>query len=227
PADQLLWLPLRRRCTAALDAAEAALEETEVTGALVLGRESRSTGLKKWTALTQPLAAALALSIVQSALERIQAVEAESRRLENRHQGLRWRGPEEKQYPTVGGDSNQTHDEAWTLSNPLESRTWRDVQESLMSASASKRPREAIEGSYVDKKCPFTGGRSHPRRRIFTGVVTKMKRCSATSRDPQGLSALLMQKYQRLPEKRHTRTCSVHLSPCFRDVELEANIVTG
>ena len=37
-----------------------------------------------------------------------------------------------------------------------------------------KTPREAIEGTYVDKKCPFTGNVSI-RGRILSGVVTKMK----------------------------------------------------
>eukprot|EP00223_Ostreococcus_mediterraneus_P008298 CAMPEP_0179707418 /NCGR_PEP_ID=MMETSP0937-20121108/4850_1 /TAXON_ID=548131 ORGANISM="Ostreococcus mediterraneus, Strain clade-D-RCC2593" /NCGR_SAMPLE_ID=MMETSP0937 /ASSEMBLY_ACC=CAM_ASM_000575 /LENGTH=100 /DNA_ID=CAMNT_0021580717 /DNA_START=17 /DNA_END=316 /DNA_ORIENTATION=+ len=40
-----------------------------------------------------------------------------------------------------------------------------------------KTPREAIEGTYIDKKCPFTGNVSI-RGRILTGVVksTKMNR---------------------------------------------------
>ncbi|MCP5809932.1 hypothetical protein NL321_27705, partial [Klebsiella pneumoniae] len=37
-----------------------------------------------------------------------------------------------------------------------------------------KTPREAIEGTYIDKKCPFTGNVSI-RGRILTGVVQKMK----------------------------------------------------
>ncbi|KAG8137175.1 putative 40S ribosomal protein [Naja naja] len=37
-----------------------------------------------------------------------------------------------------------------------------------------KTPKEAIEGSYIDKKCPFTGNVSI-RGRILSGVVTKMK----------------------------------------------------
>ncbi|KAK8387705.1 hypothetical protein O3P69_018302 [Scylla paramamosain] len=37
-----------------------------------------------------------------------------------------------------------------------------------------KTPREAIEGTYIDKKCPFTGNISI-RGRILTGVVQKMK----------------------------------------------------
>ena len=37
-----------------------------------------------------------------------------------------------------------------------------------------KTPREAIDGTYIDKKCPFTGNVSI-RGRILTGVVQKMK----------------------------------------------------
>ena len=37
-----------------------------------------------------------------------------------------------------------------------------------------KVPKEAIEGTYIDKKCPFTGNVSI-RGRILTGVVHKAK----------------------------------------------------
>merc|ERR1712146_189107 len=37
-----------------------------------------------------------------------------------------------------------------------------------------KTPREAIEGSYIDKKCPFTGNVAI-RGRILTGVVHKAR----------------------------------------------------
>merc|ERR1712130_740082 len=37
-----------------------------------------------------------------------------------------------------------------------------------------KTPREAIDGSYIDKKCPFTGNVSI-RGRILTGTIVKMK----------------------------------------------------
>ncbi|PAA47067.1 hypothetical protein BOX15_Mlig014973g14, partial [Macrostomum lignano] len=85
-----------------------------------------------------------------------------------------------------------------------------------------KTPREAIEGSYVDKKCPFTGN-VHIRGRIFTGVVTKMKmqRTIVIRRD----YLHFVQKYQRY-EKRH-KNMSVHLSPCFRDVELGDIVTVG
>jgi len=83
-----------------------------------------------------------------------------------------------------------------------------------------KTPREAIEGSYIDKKCPFTGNVSI-RGRILTGVVQKMKmqRTIVIRRD----YLHYIRKYNRF-EKRH-RNMSVHLSPCFRDVE-NGDVVT-
>lgn len=74
-----------------------------------------------------------------------------------------------------------------------------------------KTPREAIEGTYIDKKCPFTGNVSI-RGRILTGVVQKMKmqRTIVIRRD----YLHYVKKYNRF-EKRH-KNMSVHLSPCFR-----------
>merc|ERR1712216_674522 len=62
-----------------------------------------------------------------------------------------------------------------------------------------KTPREAIEGNYVDKKCPFTGNVSI-RGRFITGVVktNKMKRSCIIRRD----FLHFRPKYQRY-EKRH------------------------
>uniref|UniRef100_A0A671G5Z7 Small ribosomal subunit protein uS17 n=1 Tax=Rhinolophus ferrumequinum TaxID=59479 RepID=A0A671G5Z7_RHIFE len=42
-----------------------------------------------------------------------------------------------------------------------------------------KTPKEAIEGTYIDKKCPFTDNVSI-RGHILSGVVTKMKMQRAT-----------------------------------------------
>ena len=73
-----------------------------------------------------------------------------------------------------------------------------------------KTPREAIEGAYVDKKCPFTGNVSI-RGRLLSGIVvsTKMKRTIVVRRD----YLHYVRKYNRY-EKRH-RNFSAHLSPCF------------
>merc|ERR1712012_1018135 len=85
-----------------------------------------------------------------------------------------------------------------------------------------KTPREAIEGHYIDKKCPFTGNVSI-RGRILSGVVTKMKmnRTIVIGRD----YLHYIRKYNRF-EKRH-KNMSVHLSPCFRDVNLGDVVTVG
>ncbi|KAF6264236.1 hypothetical protein COO60DRAFT_225581 [Scenedesmus sp. NREL 46B-D3] len=74
-----------------------------------------------------------------------------------------------------------------------------------------KTPKEAIEGHYIDKKCPFTGNVSI-RGRILTGVVksTKMTRTIVVRRD----YLHYIKKYARY-EKRHTNI-SAHISPAFR-----------
>lgn len=72
-------------------------------------------------------------------------------------------------------------------------------------------PSQAIAGSYIDKKCPFTGDVA-VRGRILTGIVckTKMQRTIVIRRD----YLHYIRKYSRF-EKRH-RNVSCHLSPCFR-----------
>jgi len=85
-----------------------------------------------------------------------------------------------------------------------------------------KTPREAIEGTYIDKKCPFTGN-VHIRGRILTGTIMKMKmqRTIVIRRD----YLHFVRKYKRF-EKRH-RNMSVHLSPCFRDVHIGDLVTIG
>merc|ERR1712066_529057 len=82
-----------------------------------------------------------------------------------------------------------------------------------------KTPREAIEGHYIDKKCPFTGNVSI-RGRILKGmcISTKMKNTIIVRRD----YLHYITKYQRF-EKRH-RNIPVHCSPAFR--VKEGDIVT-
>ena len=79
-----------------------------------------------------------------------------------------------------------------------------------MSASASRRP-SSLEGSYVDKKCPFTGNVSI-RGRILKALVisTKMKNTLVCRRD----YLHFVRKYKRY-EKRH-RNIAAHVSPAFR-----------
>jgi small subunit ribosomal protein S11e len=73
-----------------------------------------------------------------------------------------------------------------------------------------KTPAAAIEGNYVDKKCPFTGNVSI-RGRILKGriISTKMKRTIIVRRD----YLHYITKYRRF-EKRHTNI-AVHCSPAF------------
>eukprot|EP00033_Pygsuia_biforma_P000032 GCRY01000041.1.p1 GENE.GCRY01000041.1~~GCRY01000041.1.p1 ORF type:complete len:160 (+),score=41.18 GCRY01000041.1:56-535(+) len=83
-----------------------------------------------------------------------------------------------------------------------------------------KTPREAIEGTYVDKKCPWTGNVSI-RGRILRGVCVsnKMKRTVILRRD----YLHYIKKYSRF-EKRH-KNIAAHLSPCFMKCN-EGDIVT-
>ncbi|KAH7725474.1 40S ribosomal protein S11 [Aphelenchoides avenae] len=85
-----------------------------------------------------------------------------------------------------------------------------------------KTPRDAIEGTFIDKKCPFTGNVSI-RGRILTGVVVKnkMTRTIVIRRD----YLHFVKKYRRY-EKRH-KNMSVHCSPAFRDVALGDIVTVG
>ncbi|KAJ3283183.1 ribosomal 40S subunit protein S11A [Borealophlyctis nickersoniae] len=78
-----------------------------------------------------------------------------------------------------------------------------------------KTPREAIEGHYIDKKCPFTSATVNIRGRILSGVVTsnKMKRTIIIRRE----YLHYIPKYNRY-EKRH-KNLAAHLSPAFVGVE--------
>ncbi|CAL9135390.1 unnamed protein product [Musa textilis] len=85
-----------------------------------------------------------------------------------------------------------------------------------------KTPREAIEGTYIDKKCPFTGNVSI-RGRILAGTChsAKMNRTIIVRRN----YLHYVKKYQRqailvgsLYEKRHSNI-PAHISPCFRVTE--------
>lgn len=84
---------------------------------------------------------------------------------------------------------------------------------------AVKTPKAAIEGNYIDKKCPFTGNVSI-RGRILKGVVisTMMNRTIVIRRD----YLHYISKYRRF-EKRH-KNVTAHVSPCFR--VKEGDIVT-
>ena len=84
-----------------------------------------------------------------------------------------------------------------------------------------KTPETAINGTYIDKKCPFTGDVKITGG-IFKGVVLKMK---------QERTIVVMknyfhynQKYKRF-ERRNSKF-NVHLSPCFFGLIRVGDIVT-
>ncbi|KAL9716266.1 40S ribosomal protein S11-B [Leucoagaricus gongylophorus] len=84
-----------------------------------------------------------------------------------------------------------------------------------------KTPLEAMNGTYIDKKCPFTGQVSI-RGRILTGKVvsTKMTRTIIIRRD----YLHYIPKYNRY-EKRH-KNLAAHVSPAFR-VEVGDTVTVG
>eukprot|EP00467_Chlorarachnion_reptans_P020974 CAMPEP_0114509358 /NCGR_PEP_ID=MMETSP0109-20121206/13164_1 /TAXON_ID=29199 /ORGANISM="Chlorarachnion reptans, Strain CCCM449" /LENGTH=160 /DNA_ID=CAMNT_0001688499 /DNA_START=23 /DNA_END=505 /DNA_ORIENTATION=- len=84
-------------------------------------------------------------------------------------------------------------------------RWWRNI------GLGFRTPKTAIEGKYIDDKCPFTGNVSI-RGRILKGVVKthKMNRTLIVRRD----YLHYIKKYNRF-EKRHSNT-PAHVSPCFR-----------
>ncbi|XP_044514208.1 40S ribosomal protein S11-like [Gracilinanus agilis] len=85
-----------------------------------------------------------------------------------------------------------------------------------------KTPKKAIEGTNIDKKCPFTGNASI-RSKIPSGVVTKMKRQRSVVSRPDYLHHI--RKYNRF-EKRH-KNRSVHLCSCFPNVQIGDIITVG
>ncbi|KAF9542174.1 hypothetical protein EC957_002256 [Mortierella hygrophila] len=85
-----------------------------------------------------------------------------------------------------------------------------------------KTPKEAIEGHYIDKKCPFTGDVSI-RGRILTGEIisTKMKRTIIIRRE----YLHFISKYNRY-EKRH-KNLAAHMSPAFIGVQQGDSVTVG
>ncbi|SCZ91814.1 BZ3500_MvSof-1268-A1-R1_Chr5-3g08154 [Microbotryum saponariae] len=84
-----------------------------------------------------------------------------------------------------------------------------------------KTPKEAINGTYIDKKCPFTGEVSI-RGRILTGKVmsNKMTRTIICRRE----YLMFVKKYNRY-EKRH-KNLAAHCSPAFR-VDVGDQVTVG
>lgn len=83
-----------------------------------------------------------------------------------------------------------------------------------------RTPADAIQGTYVDKKCPFTGNVSI-RGRILRGMVisTKMTNTIIVRRD----YLHFLRKYDRY-QKRHANI-PAHCSPVFKRIS-EGDIVT-
>jgi small subunit ribosomal protein S11e len=81
-------------------------------------------------------------------------------------------------------------------------------------------PADAVQGHYVDKKCPFTGNVAI-RGRILKGmcISTKMNRTIVIRRD----YLHYIKKYSRY-EKRHTNV-PAHCSPAFKRIH-EGDIIT-
>eukprot|EP00906_Rhabdomonas_costata_P002624 RCo004107 len=90
------------------------------------------------------------------------------------------------------------------LNKKKQLRWWKNV------GLGFETPREAIEGTYIDHKCPFTGDVSI-RGRILRGVIVrgKAKRTIVIRRN----YLHYVPKYQRY-EKRHKHV-KAHISPCF------------
>jgi small subunit ribosomal protein S11e len=82
-------------------------------------------------------------------------------------------------------------------------------------------PKEAKEGTYIDKKCPFTGSAISLRGKVLKGmcVSTKMKNTVVLRR----CYLHYIKKYKRF-EKRHS-ILHAHCSPCF-DMIKEGDVVT-
>ena len=85
-----------------------------------------------------------------------------------------------------------------------------------------KTPRDAIEGNYIDHKCPFTSDVSI-RGRIFKGVVlsNKMNRTVILRRD----YLHYIKKYNRFV-KRHDNV-SAHLAPCYERTRVGDVVTVG
>merc|ERR1711957_494919 len=94
-------------------------------------------------------------------------------------------------------------------------RYWRNVGLSVTT------PREAKEGKYVDKKCPFTGNVSI-RGKILKGMCLSAKKMSNTI-IMRRTYLHYIKKFNRF-EKRHSNI-AVHHSPAF-DIE-EGDIITA
>ena len=91
-----------------------------------------------------------------------------------------------------------------------------DINSSMTNSTAASRPPVTLRLVVPATQCSIRG-------RILSGVVTKMKmqRTIVIRRD----YLHYIRKYNRF-EKRH-KNMSVHLSPCFRDVQIGDIVTVG
>ena len=111
----------------------------------------------------------------------------------------------ERAYQKQTGVNENTRKKAKKSTNSRgRTRYWKSV------GLGFQTPKAAVNGKYIDKKCPFTGNVSI-RGRLMRGVVhsTACKRSIVIRRD----YLHFVQKYQRY-QKRH-KNFTVHCSPCF------------
>ena len=73
-------------------------------------------------------------------------------------------------------------------------------------------------GTYIDKKCLFTGNVSIGGQ-ILSGAVTEMKMQRTT---------VICRDYLHYNHfEKHHKNMSLHLSPCFRDVQISDIVTVG
>jgi small subunit ribosomal protein S11e len=101
------------------------------------------------------------------------------------------------------------------INNAGRARYWKSI------GLGFRTPKAAVNGTYIDKKCPFTGDVSI-RGRIMRGIVhsNKMKRSIIIRRN----YLHFVQKYQRYM-KRH-KNFAVHCSPAF-EPKLGDEVIVG
>ncbi|KAF0991861.1 hypothetical protein HZS_5643 [Henneguya salminicola] len=85
-----------------------------------------------------------------------------------------------------------------------------------------KTPKEAVNGTYIDKKCPFTGNISI-RGKLLTGKIVSLKMTNTCIVRREYLH--FVKKYKRF-ERRHTNIPS-HISPAFISAKLGDSVIIG
>ena len=76
------------------------------------------------------------------------------------------------------------------------------------------------EVNYIDKKYPYTGNVSICGR-VLTSTITRMKNTVVIRRD----YIHYIKEYNRF--KKRQKNMSVHMSPCFRDVQVGDMVTVG